>query len=243
MGMHEPSFNRLAIFKKMCRAQEIKDSFSDLARMLDARHDKHEAIFKLSRDITTDSKRLIFSIHRLLDQKDKEAGLKKLHSSLNDILKLWNKMNNLMKDVKDPALFQRAFSPGLQEFIEALCFLRMIESSDLPTCGEILEITKFQFDHAMSTLFAEICLGVADIAGEVMRFVTNMVSKGNNSYNLPARRFLQLLHLEYISLPPNIARDMNRKIHALKGSMTKVEFLCYVSTLQSREKGEVVGAV
>ena len=42
-----------------------------------------------------------------------------------------------MKDVKDPALFQRAFSPGLQEFIEALCFLRMIESSDLPTCGEV----------------------------------------------------------------------------------------------------------
>ena len=124
--------------------------------MLDARHDKHEAIFKLSRDITTDSKRLIFSIHRLLEyvsilstfavfydklfffsQKDKEAGLKKLHSSLKDILKLWNKMNNLMKDVKDPALFQRAFSPGLQEFIEALCFLRMIESSDLPTCGEV----------------------------------------------------------------------------------------------------------
>merc|ERR1712018_793608 len=142
----------LKIGLKMSRAQEIKESFSDLAKKLEARHDKHEAIFKVSRDITTDSKKLIFSIHRLLDQKDKEAGLKKLHSSLKDILKLWNKMNNLMKDVKDPALFQRAFSPGLQEFIEALCFLRMIESSDLPTCGEILETTKFQFDHAMSTL-------------------------------------------------------------------------------------------
>ena len=80
---------------------------------------------------------MINSFFFFFSQKDKEAGLKKLHSSLNDILKLWNKMNNLMKDVKDPALFQRAFSPGLQEFIEALCFFRMIESSDLPTCGEV----------------------------------------------------------------------------------------------------------
>ena len=36
-------------------------------RLLDARHDKHEAIFKQSRDITVDSKRLIFAIHRLFE--------------------------------------------------------------------------------------------------------------------------------------------------------------------------------
>ena len=37
-------------------------------RLLDARHDKHEAIFKLSRDINTDSKRLGFAIHRAIDE-------------------------------------------------------------------------------------------------------------------------------------------------------------------------------
>ena len=75
---------------------------------------------------------------KLFSEQDKEAGLKKLHSSLNNITKLWIKMSKLMEDVKDPALFQRAFSPGLQEFIEALCFLAMVESSELPSCDQVI---------------------------------------------------------------------------------------------------------
>ena len=83
---------------------------------------------------------MIFQIHtiKLFSEQDKEAGLKKLHSSLNNITKLWTKMSKLMEDVKDPALFQRAFSPGLQEFIEALCFLAMVESSELPSCDQVI---------------------------------------------------------------------------------------------------------
>ena len=49
-------------------------------------------------------------------------------------------MSKLMEDVKDPALFQRAFSPGMQEFIEALCFLAMVESSELPTYDQVVII-------------------------------------------------------------------------------------------------------
>jgi len=220
----------------MCRGQDIKDNFADLAKMLDARHDRHESIFKLSRDITTDSKRLIFSIHRFFDEQDKEAGLKKLHSSLNNITKLWTKMSKLMEDVKDPALFQRAFSPGLQEFIEALCFLAMVESSELPSCDQILEKTKFQFEHAKAMLFAEIILGFSDVAGEVMRFVTNMVSKGNHSYNIPSRNFLQQMYLAFLKIAPNVSKEVSKKTWQLKGSMIKVEYLCYLQAIQSKEQ-------
>ena len=111
--------------------------FLCLFRLLDARHDKHEMIFKLSRDITTDSKRLIFSILRLFDLKDKESGLKKLHGSLDDIGKQWSKMSKLLSDVKDPSLVQRAFSPGLQEYIEALSLLSVLEESQVPTSDEV----------------------------------------------------------------------------------------------------------
>lgn len=34
-------------------------------RELDSKHDKHERIFKLSRDITVESKRTIFLLHRI----------------------------------------------------------------------------------------------------------------------------------------------------------------------------------
>ena len=112
-----------------------------LFRLLDARHDKHEMIFKLSRDITTDSKRLIFSILRLFDLKDKESGLKKLHGSLDDIGKQWSKMSKLLADVKDPSLVQRAFSPGLQEYIEALSLLSVLEQSQVPSTDEVCVIS------------------------------------------------------------------------------------------------------
>ena len=46
-------------------------------------------------------------------------------------------MGKLFEDVSDPNLFLRAFSPGLQEFIEALCFLSVLESSYLPSCDEV----------------------------------------------------------------------------------------------------------
>lgn len=96
-------------------------------------------------------------------QKDKESGMKKLHASLNDILKQWNKMSKLIEDVKDINLFLRAFSPGLQEFIEALTFLSILESSYLPNCDEIM--SKTAFPNGKEVLFAEILLGITDLAG------------------------------------------------------------------------------
>jgi len=216
------------------RGEEIQENFAQIAKILDARHDKHEAIFKQSRDITVDSKRLIFSIHRLFDQKDKDAGLAQIHASLDNILKQWNKMSNLLKDVKDPSLFQRAFSPGLQEFIEALCFLSVLESSYIPTCDEILEKTCFK--SCKETMFIEVLLGITDISGEIMRFVTNMVSKGRSDYNLQARNVLQLMYYEYIQISPHIHRELNKKIHQHKGSMLKVEILCYADVIKKEDK-------
>ena len=69
--------------------------------------------------------------------KDKENGLKKVHSSLNDIAKQWSKMSKLLADVKDPSLFQRAFSPGLQEYIEALALINVLESSQVPSTDDV----------------------------------------------------------------------------------------------------------
>ena len=205
--------------------------------MLDARHDKHEMIFKLSRDITTDSKRLIFSIHRLFDLQDKDIGLKKIHTSLDQIGKQWSKMSTLLSDVKDPSLFQRAFSPGLQEYIEALSLLNVLENSHVPSFDEVLSRTQFcDTKDAKMILFEEILLGIQDIAGEVMRFVTNMVSKGNVKYNIAGRNFLQQMYVQSIGLNPKSHRELGRKISALKGSMIKVEYLCYLSTLQAQEK-------
>lgn len=40
-------------------------SFRQYAKELDAKHDRHERIFKYSRDITIESKRIIFLLHTI----------------------------------------------------------------------------------------------------------------------------------------------------------------------------------
>ena len=69
-----------------------------------------------------------------------------------------------------------------------------------------------------------------------MRFVTNMVSKGRSDYNLQARNVLQLMYYEYIQISPHIHRELNKKIHQHKGSMLKVEILCYADVIKKEDK-------
>ena len=43
----------------------MKDHFIELSSILDDKHDRHERIYKISRDITNKSKKVIFSLQRL----------------------------------------------------------------------------------------------------------------------------------------------------------------------------------
>ena len=58
-----------------------------------------------------------------------------------------------------------------------------------------------------------------------MRFVTNMVSKGNHSYNLASRNFLQQMYLAFMKIAPDVNKEVGKKIYQLKGSMIKVMHL------------------
>ena len=53
----------------------VQNMFGQISKVLDARHDKRERIVKLSRDITIESKRIIFCLHRIKSDEDKMAVL------------------------------------------------------------------------------------------------------------------------------------------------------------------------
>ena len=42
----------------------VQRMFGDISLYLDSRHDKRERLVKLSRDVTIESKRIIFCLHR-----------------------------------------------------------------------------------------------------------------------------------------------------------------------------------
>ena len=48
----------------------VQKMFGEISVYLDSRHDKKERIVKLSRDITIESKRIIFCLHRIKNEDD-----------------------------------------------------------------------------------------------------------------------------------------------------------------------------
>ncbi|XP_033735054.1 translin-associated protein X-like isoform X2 [Pecten maximus] len=107
---------------------------------LDARHDKHERLVKVSRDITIDSKRTIFLLQRVAGSDSECAVLEEASEKLKQIQN--TKFSLIAKELQDedPYRFIRAYSPGLQEYIEAVSFFNYIK------CKELVSLDTIQQD-------------------------------------------------------------------------------------------------
>ena len=112
-------------------------AFARIAEALDAKNDLFEVLVKNSRDTTIESKRIIFlllrcggmsrdslEVHQIL--ADARQRLQQLRSSA---------MAAIARDLggEDPNLFGRAYSPGLQEYIEAESLFHFLDKGNQST--------------------------------------------------------------------------------------------------------------
>merc|ERR1739838_134090 len=115
----------------------VQNMFGEISKVLDARHDKRERIVKLSRDITIESKRIIFCLHRIKSEDDKAAVLGEAEGRLWEMKeKLWYYLARELKG-EDHYQFIRAYSAGLQEWVEALSFYHYLTYDKLIQFEEV----------------------------------------------------------------------------------------------------------
>lgn len=119
--------------------------FREYREELDASHDKHECLVKLSRDCTIHSKRAIFTLHQFSgDDENKDSVLSEAEAKINkDILPILHSIA-LKINVTDPHKHHRAYSPGVQEFIEALAYYTYLKSGQLISFEEAQKFLTFQ---------------------------------------------------------------------------------------------------
>lgn len=228
---------------------KIIQAFKVFQAELDQKHDKHERIVKLSRDVTIESKRVIFLLQRLSGLEQDSAVLDEAQEKLDLIVK--NKFYLIAKELlnEDPFQFLRAYSPGLQEYIEALSLHHYLKHRKLVELAYIEKQLSFSNSEDDNDLPAdktktdnsdiinvnippiEYLLGVADLTGEVMRLAVNSVGAGNLQTPFEVCKFLRTM-LSGFSAAGNVSRDFNRKVYTLRQSLAKVENVCY--TLQIR---------
>uniref|UniRef100_A0ACB8GCF3 Uncharacterized protein n=1 Tax=Sphaerodactylus townsendi TaxID=933632 RepID=A0ACB8GCF3_9SAUR len=92
----------------------MKLSIGTFQLELDTRHDKYERLVKLSRDITIESKRTIFLLHRITSAPNREEILMESEAKLDGVRQ---KIKQIAQELmgEDIYQFHRAISPGRYE--------------------------------------------------------------------------------------------------------------------------------
>ncbi|KAB0347801.1 hypothetical protein FD755_006177 [Muntiacus reevesi] len=193
-------------------------AFKSFQQELDARHDKYERLVKLSRDITVESKRTIFLLHRITSAPDMEEILTesevKLDGVRQKILQVAQELS-----VEDMHQFHRAITTGESRFT--------LPSSDAQDkqCGTWrLKITPVDY-----------LLGVADLTGELMRMCINSVGNGDIDTPFEVSQFLRQVYDGFSFIGNTGPYEVSKKLYTLKQSLAKVENACYALKVRGSE--------
>ncbi|CAN8074956.1 unnamed protein product [Agarophyton chilense] len=214
----------------------FKDIFSEYRTKLDEQHDRRERLIKASRDITRESKRAINAVHRITPSS-REKDIKRISQSLLRVRDVMATRVANEVDENNYYRFHRAFTFGMQEYVEARTFLyyivhhalmspEQIEKEIKDTCGK-------KETSALSLDLSDYILGVADLTGELMR---QGVSDATSSVQVAI--FLSEIEAAMESLSETHrldAKEMSFKLQVLKRSVSKVERTCYDMAIQDAE--------
>ncbi|XP_051161045.1 translin-associated protein X [Leptopilina boulardi] len=125
------------VLEKLDENSQVLKQFREYANELDDKHDRYERIVKLSRDITIESKRIIFLLHTIDRDEKYELILQESKKRLDNVIKF--SLKNIAKELNGHDYFQyiKAYRPGIQEFIEAITFRQYLKDKKLENCHDI----------------------------------------------------------------------------------------------------------
>lgn len=229
-------------------------SFKGFQLELDTRHDKYERLVKLSRDITIESKRTIFLLHRITSVPNGEEILMESEAKL-DVVR--QKIKQVAQELmgEDMYQFHRAISPGIQEYVEAVSFQYFIKTRSLISIEEINKQLIFVAEdkeeetevvssdchnkqpHTWSLKVTPVdyLLGVADLTGELMRMCINSVGNGDIDTPFELSQFLRQIYDGFSYIGNTGPYEVSKKLYTLKQSLAKVENACYTLKVRGSE--------
>lgn len=227
-------------------------AFKVFQQELDTKHDKYERLVKISRDITIESKRTIFLLHRVTSVPNAEDILNEADVKLEAVRQ---KIGQIAEELRGEDIFQfhRAFTAGIQEYVEAVSFLHYIRHRSLISLEEInarLVFMRTEKVDPKGTADAmqpggqvltfqvtpsDYLLGVADLTGELMRMCISSVGNGDIDTPFQLSQFLRQIHDGFSYIGNTGPYEVSKKLHTLRQSLGKVEDACYALRVRGSE--------
>ncbi|XP_016285739.1 translin-associated protein X isoform X1 [Monodelphis domestica] len=240
--------------KDVNSSSAVMVAFKLFQQELDTRHDKYERLVKLSRDITVESKRTIFLLHRITSAPDVEEIMNESESKLEAVRQ---KIKQVAQELwgEDMYQYHRAITPGLQEYVEAVSFQHFIKTRSLISVDEINKQLVFMSDDTReenNTISSDLndkplctwslkvtpvdyLLGVADLTGELMRMCINSVGNGDIDTPFEVSQFLRQIYDGFSFIGNTGPYEVSKKLYTLKQSLAKVENACYTLKVRGSE--------
>ncbi|PIN16091.1 Translin-associated protein X [Handroanthus impetiginosus] len=209
----------------------MKDAFSKYASYLNDLNDKRERVVKASRDITMNSKKVIFQVHRM-GKHNKEQVLEKAEKDLAVVMNQY--MSRLVKELQGTDFWKlrRAYSPGVQEYVEAVTLCNFCKTGSLLNLDEINASLRPLSDPSTEPLQINVpdyLLGIADLTGELMRLAIGRISGGELEFAQKICRFVREIYRELTLIAPIMddSWDMKTKMDTMLQSVMKIENACF----------------
>jgi len=254
MGTHpifESDFDCLTEMKKS-RSQGVRQRekaasegaftslFTEYRNELDTKNDTQEQIYKCARDVIIESKRVIFTLQRCARSEEWDVILSEACTRMHEIK---TKIVQIRRHLTqwDQHIFQRAYDFGIEEFIEAIGFYWFLKFGCMPSQAEIENEINLKEDGVdnMTIDSTVYVFGLADVAGEIMRFTTSTIDPAVAAKSV---KFMRDLSDCYVSLRDKgliyRTKNMSQKVNTMMSSLTKIEHLCYRMTIRRLEFGE-----
>ncbi|KAK7694361.1 hypothetical protein QCA50_001547 [Cerrena zonata] len=221
---------------------EVFDSFRD---ELDEHNDRRERLIKSSRDVTNLSKKVIFLLHRIMtddaspeDQDDRKRAARAVIKGRDKLKEIQNMFAGFSHEVKGDRFwrYQRAVSPGLQEYIEALSFTHYLDTGRLVSYDEVQKsLSDNEGNQYFPLPLEDYLLGLSDLTGELMRFaISSIPHRGGRAKANEVCAFVRNCKADFEIFVPHV-RDLRKKQNVTSQSLEKIEDAAYTVAVRSSE--------
>ncbi|KAG0462320.1 hypothetical protein HPP92_020796 [Vanilla planifolia] len=224
----------MSLFKKprmISTNSVMRDEFAKHADYLNEFNDKREKVIKASRDVTINSKKVIFQVHRVRKDNSEEV-LSKAERDLASVTSQY--MSKLVEELQGTDFWKlrHAYTFAVQEYVEAATFCRFCREGtilDLKEINTTLHSLGDSHHKPLQISTIDYLLGLADLTGELMRLAISKISEREVEYAKRICRFVQNIYRELTLLAPIMddSSEMKKKLEVMLQSVTKIENACF----------------
>ncbi|PKK48450.1 hypothetical protein CI102_7302 [Trichoderma harzianum] len=209
--------------------------FENFRDELDEHYDRRERVIKVSRDVTAQSKKIIFTLQRVKElNKNFPKGIQQdVDTRLAEISKL---LSTITADVQSINRYRYGYSMKcLEELVEALSFAHYLRHQKVIT----LEETQAATPADVVLTPHDYMYGLFDLFGELMRFATVTTAQSGElvgDYDRNILSDIQELGCAFELLPQIPTKDFRNKMEVMRQSINKVEKLGYGLVVRGSER-------